>query len=106
MSSWAVCGTRKTSASEHEKVSPAESKEVHPRLQIGESAATRTGLSKTDQEFLGRQCKRLIDTGRTQFLREHGFNARLQIYTKTEMSLENVVLVATPKVTIEEVKRK
>jgi tRNA:m4X modification enzyme len=63
---------------------------------VAPSVATRTGLTKREQEAVGRQCKRLLDAGRLKYLQANGFAARLQVYIDRALSLENVVLIATP----------
>jgi tRNA:m4X modification enzyme len=122
MSSWAVSGSRATVAdsdsesydSDHidggEHVPPtvdavddtntvgAAAAQLHANIPAGaNSVAARTGLSKQGQEEVGRLCKRLLDTGRIKYLEANGFSARLQVYIDRALSLENVVLVATPK---------
>ena len=47
-----------------------------------------------DQAVLGRQCKRLVDLGRMQFLRELGFRTELVHYCPEEVSLENALIIA------------
>jgi hypothetical protein len=126
MSSWAVSGSRTTIAdsdsesndSDHiddgehvpQYLPPtvdtvddtdtvgAATVQLHANIPAGaNSVAARTGLSKQGQEEVGRLCKRLLDTGRIRFLEANGFSARLQVYIDRALSLENVVLVATPK---------
>ncbi len=48
---------------------------------------------------IGFKCKRLIDYGRVLFLREQGYNASLYYYVDRDVTLENCLLVATPKPT-------
>jgi tRNA:m4X modification enzyme len=43
---------------------------------------------------LGRKCKRLIDTGRLQWLTEHGMQAKLVEYIAASVSPENRLLLA------------
>jgi len=47
-----------------------------------------------DQAELGRQCKRLVDLGRMDFLRGLGFRAELVHYCPEDVSLENALIVA------------
>lgn len=51
----------------------------------------------SEREEIGRHCKRLIDAGRLWYLESHDFNARLAFYVDSTVSLENAVLLATPK---------
>ncbi|KAF9437574.1 tRNA:m(4)X modification enzyme TRM13 [Entomortierella beljakovae] len=48
------------------------------------------------RERLGRQCKRLLDIGRVQYLKGIGFDAELVYYVDKETSLENLALMAVP----------
>ncbi|KAJ7390527.1 hypothetical protein OS493_024562 [Desmophyllum pertusum] len=51
----------------------------------------------SEREEIGRQCKRLIDAGRLWYLESHDFSARLAFYVDSAISLENAVLLATPR---------
>lgn len=53
-------------------------------------------LSAAEREQLGRLCKRLIDSGRLDFLKKKGFDGRLSAYVKSQVTLENVLLTAVP----------
>ena len=55
-------------------------------------------LTPEQREEVGYQCKKLIDIGRLKFIEMHGFHVRLVKYTTSELSLENVALLATRKV--------
>ena len=75
-------------AGEHE--SPGDDGEYcHPRY---------GSLTPEQREEVGYQCKKLIDIGRLKFIESHGFNVQLVKYTTSELSLENVALLATRKV--------
>ena len=43
------------------------------------SATARTGLTREQQAAVGRTCKRLIDAGRVQLLRDMGFSVSLKV---------------------------
>ena len=49
------------------------------------------------KESIGLKCKRLIDLGRLAYLEEHDLDARLVYFVEKTTSLENVLLIATPK---------
>jgi len=51
----------------------------------------------SEREEIGRQCKRLIDAGRLWYLESHDLSARLAFYVVSSVSLENAVLLATPR---------
>ena len=55
-------------------------------------------LTPEQREEVGYECKKLIDTGRMKYIEAHGFNVRLVKYTTSELSLENVALLATRKI--------
>ncbi|CUS25018.1 LAQU0S23e01178g1_1 [Lachancea quebecensis] len=52
-----------------------------------------SGLSVAQRERLGEQARRVIDEGRAQFLREHGYRVSLVRYVEPAVSLENVAMV-------------
>ncbi|KAG7515012.1 tRNA:m(4)X modification enzyme TRM13-like [Solea senegalensis] len=84
MSSWATCGLRSTNQDEEHKAAE-------------EMDTVRGFLSTCEREQVGRQCKRLIDSGRLHYLREKGFNGNLRQYVDAHITLENVLLTATPR---------
>ena len=57
----------------------------------------KLNLSQVRREDIGRKTKRILDAARCQFIKESiGFaSVKLKYYTSREISLENVVLVAT-----------
>ena len=54
-------------------------------------------LTAEEREEVGYKCKKLIDMGRLRYVQDHGFDVRLVKYTTSELSLENVALLATLK---------
>lgn len=50
-----------------------------------------------EREQVGRLCKLLIDLGRVHYLRQRGLEASLSYYTTPDVSLENVLLTAVPR---------
>lgn len=46
-------------------------------------------------EGVGLKCKRLLDMARVEYLRENGLRAELLYYVERDVSLENVLLLAT-----------
>lgn len=53
-------------------------------------------LTVEERKQIGRLCKLLIDQGRIKYLQQRGYNAALQYYTDSTVSLENVLLTAVP----------
>ncbi|XP_061894332.1 tRNA:m(4)X modification enzyme TRM13 homolog [Entelurus aequoreus] len=85
MSSWATCGLRAADRSADEEHEPIE-----------ETDEALGFLSPAEREQVGRRCKLLIDSGRIHFLRSRGFHGRLTCYVGSHLTLENVLLTATP----------
>ncbi|XP_003706604.1 tRNA:m(4)X modification enzyme TRM13 homolog [Megachile rotundata] len=59
---------------------------------------TRTNirtLTANDRENIGRKVKMLLNWGRLEYLRSVGFQSNLIYYTTTEVSLENMCIIAT-----------
>ena len=54
-------------------------------------------LTVEEKKEVGRLCKLLIDHGRAEYLRRHGFRPALQYYAEPCVSLENVLLTAVPR---------
>ncbi len=82
----------KPSLSQLPMEAPSGMVETHVKLK-----EKTTGYIAHPKESIGLQCKRLIDTARLMYLSEHGFNARLVYFVDRATSLENVLLIATPK---------
>lgn len=53
------------------------------------------GLSRDEKTEYGKKAKLLLDYGRMEFLKSLGFNCYLYYYVKPEISLENLLIVAT-----------
>jgi tRNA:m4X modification enzyme len=68
MSSWGTCGFRFDEKSFH--------------------------LDKTEKEIVGRKCKRIIDWGRLEYLKNNGYKVSLVHYIPKEFSIENALLIA------------
>ncbi|RUS18711.1 methyltransferase TRM13-domain-containing protein [Endogone sp. FLAS-F59071] len=110
MTSWAICGQRSKviegegkGEDENENENDEESEErEHAEVWEEEDDADETdehysGLTHVEREVLGYQCKRLLDTGRAQFLERYGFDVELVYYVEPRTSLENCALLAVPK---------
>nr|XP_029709587.1 tRNA:m(4)X modification enzyme TRM13 homolog [Aedes albopictus] len=80
MVSWAVCGT-------------GTSRERRNAEEDGEGGGIKYAMTRTEREEVGKKCKRMLDWGRIQYLKENGFDAGLNIYAKPEVTLENVCLI-------------
>ncbi|KAG8132692.1 hypothetical protein E2320_010537 [Naja naja] len=53
-------------------------------------------LTVDERKQIGHLCKLLIDHGRIEYLQRRGYEAELQRYTDSSVSLENVLLTAVP----------
>lgn len=78
--SWATCGFHSRSDVDSSRDSTA------PRI---------AGRSSDEREVVGRRAKTLLNWGRLVFLESVGFQAELLYYTSTDVSLENMCIVAT-----------
>lgn len=88
-SSWCTApDVRRHGASEPRLDSP-------PAHEIDDDVRER--LDPAGKRLLGRRCKRLIDRGRRDYLRRHGFRAELVPYCAPEITPENVLLLAWRK---------
>ncbi|KAF6728678.1 tRNA:m(4)X modification enzyme TRM13-like [Oryzias melastigma] len=95
MSSWATCGLRaanQDSSSQH-STNQGREEEHEP---VDETDTVNKFLSAAEREKIGHLCKRLIDSGRCDFLKSRGFSSRLTCYTDRQVTLENVLLTAVP----------
>ncbi|XP_037008939.2 tRNA:m(4)X modification enzyme TRM13 homolog [Artibeus jamaicensis] len=104
MSSWATCGLRgasmAASGGPERRGGPAADSEEHDsggHPVTDDQAESPPGcLTVEEKEEVGRLCKLLIDHGRAEYLRRHGFRPALQRYTEPAVSPENVLLTAVP----------
>lgn len=84
--SWATCGSRLKS----DVNSPRDP------LMYNDQTADRS-LKSDEREIIGRKAKTLLNWGRLAFLENAGFQAELLYYISTDVSLENMCIVATRK---------
>ncbi|XP_043653519.1 tRNA:m(4)X modification enzyme TRM13 homolog [Drosophila teissieri] len=84
MVSWAVCGTGLS----RERRKAMETAAFQP------TETTTQRLTRQEREQIGQQCKRVLDYGRLEYLRSHGYQAELKFYVSRDVTLENVVLLA------------
>ncbi|NXL59975.1 TRM13 enzyme, partial [Chordeiles acutipennis] len=102
LSSWATCGmqetTTKASTSEESEDPTNDTEEHEQTFSKTESGSdTLQGiLTVEERKEIGCLCKRLIDHGRIEYLQQRGYEAALQYYTESAVSLENVLLTAVP----------
>jgi tRNA:m4X modification enzyme len=119
ISSWAICGHRDNKQADEEvdddkdeedtdnqkdsetndETAASTDKELNKEeSQLQDKIEHYSGLSHANREILGYKTKRLIDTGRLNYLQEElDFNVELVKYVDKSVSLENVALIATPK---------
>lgn len=90
LTSWATCGSR--DAEEHSSnIDEATAEAAVP------SRYLVLGLSVERREKIGRQCKQIIDHGRLVYLSSwSSLKVRLVLYVEQDISLENVLLLASP----------
>ncbi|KAJ1650871.1 tRNA:m4X modification enzyme, partial [Dispira simplex] len=85
MSGWATCGKPKQRGG-------------NPRSsQADDNSEAQYVMDCTKREVVGRQCKRILDFGRAEFLKNNmALNPELIYYITQEASLENLALIALP----------
>ncbi|XP_074523502.1 tRNA:m(4)X modification enzyme TRM13 homolog [Halichoeres trimaculatus] len=96
MSSWATCGLRPTNQESQPQVPTNQRGDNEEHEPVEETDSVNSFLSSSEREQIGRLCKRLIDSGRLQFLKSRGFDAKLSQYVDAQVTLENVLLTAVP----------
>ncbi|KAL1512375.1 hypothetical protein AB1Y20_005633 [Prymnesium parvum] len=109
MSSWATAakpacsrapanGSREKATGE---VGEADGRDEEGEHGAADAAAAELGntlrdvLSEAERVAVGWQCKRLLDSGRQRFLEAHGYRAWQEQYVDSQVSPENVLLLAT-----------
>jgi len=92
LSSWAVCGFNCTKS--YQSIDNTSAASVNNTYSNDHNLSF---LNDAEKEAIGKKCKDLINTGRILFLQENGFDAELIYYVEQHISLENTLLVATPR---------
>lgn len=87
MASYAICGTG---------MSRERRKLLQDNLNQNEEA-TKIKMTAERRMDIGIMCKRLLDHGRLEFLREKGFEGDLKCYVGNDVTLENVALILKRK---------
>ncbi|KAG5324669.1 TRM13 enzyme, partial [Acromyrmex heyeri] len=80
--SWATCGCRLKS-------------DVNSPSDATSDTASSISSKSDEREVIGRKAKTLLNWGRLAFLKSVGFQAELLYYISTDISLENMCIVAT-----------
>lgn len=96
MSSWATCGLRPTRQDRPPQDVTNQGGDTEEHEVAEEPDAVDGFLSPDERQTVGRLCKLLIDSGRVHFLSTRGFRGRLSRYVDASVTLENVLLTATP----------
>ncbi|XP_031332142.1 tRNA:m(4)X modification enzyme TRM13 homolog isoform X2 [Photinus pyralis] len=82
--SWAVCGSGQS-----------REKRKNDESGLGENERyTQIGLNRCEKETVGKKCKDLINWGRKIYLQNQGFNCDLCYYVNSNITLENVCIIA------------
>ncbi|XP_065060127.1 tRNA:m(4)X modification enzyme TRM13 homolog isoform X2 [Rhopilema esculentum] len=87
--SWAVCGVRSIAKDSGDDELLGKEKDEMNTFQ----------LNPEQKKEIGSKCKRLIDLGRIEYLRKHGYQTELIYFIDSAVTLENVVLLAKPNIT-------
>ncbi|XP_078656969.1 tRNA:m(4)X modification enzyme TRM13 homolog [Branchiostoma floridae x Branchiostoma belcheri] len=96
MSSWATCGfargqTKNEGGNEEEVEENSDEEGEEEKYEQSKAAVI---WSVEEREEIGRQCKRLLDQGRLWYLQQGDFHTQLVRYVETDVSLENIAIVA------------
>ena len=99
LTSWATCGTGRPREDTSEvKIAQKELKENNEQMLENphNDRYGRLGLSRKKREEIGRKSKRFLDMGRCDFIENQlKLKTRLAYYVDSEITLENVVLIAS-----------
>ncbi|KOC67036.1 tRNA guanosine-2'-O-methyltransferase TRM13 like protein [Habropoda laboriosa] len=85
IASWATCGS---GLNESKKILNTQNNSNDTRINI-------KNLTSSEREKIGRKVKLLLNWGRLEYLKNVGFQSNLVYYTTTDISLENMCIVAT-----------
>lgn len=75
----------------------SSSKEIKSVFLLPYSRYVRMGLTVKFREEIGRKTKQIIDMGRVRFLKSFDINASLIEYVDRSLTLENIAIVARPR---------
>lgn len=89
MGSWATCS--KTTREWELEIQDQAAKYGHASEKLHPNYGR---LSHKTREDIGIMCKRLIDVGRLEYLRQHNYKSNLCYYVPVTDTLENVLLTA------------
>lgn len=108
MVGWAICGTGMSRARRNEiekkrnDASLTISNDTNTTVQINGDADRQQPSTKRDRherKSIGQKCKRLIDYARIRYLEQNGFQCSLKKYVSSDITLENICLVAIQPMT-------
>jgi len=114
MTSWAICGRPQpiqvtddgvqidNEATAVVGIDSDDEDEEHHNVEeeegdLDETSAHYSGLDHDKREIIGYACKRILDAGRAEFLRQYGFDVELVYYSDRKTTLENCALIARHK---------
>lgn len=60
-------------------------------------SSRKLGLTAKEKEEIGLKCKNLMNWGRLQFIKDIGFDCALHYYINSDITPENVCIVARNK---------
>lgn len=103
MVGWAICGTGMSR--ERRKKFEKQQQSKRARLELNDDNVIISDSSddevkgvnfdlRNERKEIGRRCKRLIDFARIRFLEENRFTCYLKKYVESDITLENICLVA------------
>lgn len=97
MSSWATCGEREVQPLDTNGTPvQSDNEDDHMNAEVEDAIpwSHKPKLSHEERRSIGLKCKRLLDKGRLEHLRQEGFSAGLIEFVGLQSSLENIAIWA------------
>lgn len=101
MVGWAICGTGQS----RERRKQMEEQKANGNIPVPDEVDSTPDTKNLDppkrnqhqRKEIGQKCKRLIDFARIRYMEQNGFKCSLKRYVSSDITLENVCLVALRK---------
>lgn len=97
MVGWAICGTG-MSREKRKEMEEKHKNDGNTENLVKEAENQETGKrDRHERKDIGQKCKRLIDYARICYMEQNGFKCSLKQYVSSDITLENICLVAIHK---------
>lgn len=93
MVGWAICGTG-MSRERRKQMDEQKFSEITERRNQSDDDQNFTKRDQHQRKEIGQKCKRLIDFARICYMEKNGFKCSLKRYVNSDITLENICLVA------------